>query len=130
MNDHYSQQVSAEQSDVNRSEFAFSNGLSLTFNSDQMSRLAIDAHATLSDRLTGESMCGVYGPTTAVVRDGFSNNRESVRHAVAGTSGIPHQPRYPDYVDYSDRLRSYARWTMSSPDTQSLAAAGFFFTSM
>jgi hypothetical protein len=38
-------------------------------------------------------------------------------------------PRYPDYTDYGQRLKSFARWYKQKPDPTTLCNAGFFFTS-
>jgi hypothetical protein len=37
-------------------------------------------------------------------------------------------PRYPEYVNKHERIRSYARWTHRKPDPNQLSEAGFFFT--
>jgi hypothetical protein len=38
-------------------------------------------------------------------------------------------PRYPEYTDYGQRLKSFARWYKQKPDPTTLCNAGFFFTS-
>lgn len=41
----------------------------------------------------------------------------------------PKQPRYPNFIDFSERLRSFARWWKQNPTPIALCEVGFFYTS-
>ncbi|XP_053396475.1 putative inhibitor of apoptosis [Mercenaria mercenaria] len=111
----FPQQVSSDQASQERSEIAFSNGASFS---------AISAG-------------GGYNFSTGhhVTRNGILNGNRQLESAYAptvGTATVPQRSvrpaRYPDFIDYSQRLQTYARWTRSNPGPVCLCEAGFFFT--
>ncbi|XP_060592057.1 baculoviral IAP repeat-containing protein 8-like [Ruditapes philippinarum] len=107
----FPQQVSIDQDNSERSEIAFSNGTSFPSISKYNPQI-VDRH-TVTDPVTN-------------VQETLSNSipRETLRTTRRPTP----PPRHADYVDYGQRLRSFARWTRSNPDPVCLSEAGFFYT--
>ncbi|XP_045195746.2 baculoviral IAP repeat-containing protein 8-like [Mercenaria mercenaria] len=111
----FPQQVSTDQASQDRSEIAFSNGASFT------SFSTVDGYLLNSEH--------------HVVRNGIldvtGQQQLAYTHSVETSAGTrrPRRPaRHPEYIDYSQRLRSYARWIRLSPGPVCLCEAGFFFT--
>ncbi|XP_053396569.1 baculoviral IAP repeat-containing protein 3-like [Mercenaria mercenaria] len=111
----FPQQVSTDQASRDRSEIAFSNGASFpSFSATDGSFVNTEHH---------------------LVRNGFldatGQQQLAYTHSVETSIATrrPARPaRHPEYIDYSQRLRSYARWIRSSPGPACLCEAGFFFT--
>ncbi|XP_053391903.1 baculoviral IAP repeat-containing protein 7-like [Mercenaria mercenaria] len=116
MNENFPQQVTQEQNDEGRSVFAFSSGLSLPVTSDQASSLAVG----------GNSLSRYHGHNASTGNE--IAHASNLMHFSRNQSNTAQRPRHPDYIEYNDRLRSYARWTHRSPDSSTLSRAGFFFT--
>jgi hypothetical protein len=113
---HYPQQVSDDQSSQGKSEIAFSNGFSyLSIDHENKSPTGND-HLFTENSLRNQLRSRTETPVT-----------NAVHVKPSGRPAVP--PRYQEYADYSERLRSYARWTKNNPDPTSLSKAGFFFTS-
>ncbi|XP_053396579.1 death-associated inhibitor of apoptosis 1-like [Mercenaria mercenaria] len=130
MTDHFSQEVSQEQAGSDRSEFAFSSGLSLRLpvTTDQASRSIVGGHEhALHNGYSGDRL-NEYIEHVHHGRQENGRHVEELRNDRTNISAISTPARHPDYVEYSDRLRTYARWTHRRPDPPSLAGAGFFFT--
>ncbi|XP_053396589.1 baculoviral IAP repeat-containing protein 7-A-like isoform X2 [Mercenaria mercenaria] len=113
--ENFPQQVSEEQSGTERSVFAFSNGLSLAYTTDQASSLAI-----------GESVYRYHRYNAATESE--SSHSSNIRQFTGTPSSTSQRSRHPNYLEYNNRLRSYARWTHRSPDPVTLTKAGFFYT--
>ncbi|XP_053392201.1 uncharacterized protein LOC128554892 isoform X2 [Mercenaria mercenaria] len=111
----YPQQVSTGQASQDRIEIAFSNGASFS------SFSAVDGYLLNSEQnFVRNGILDVTGQRQLTCE----NSTEP-----ATAMRIPTRPaRHPDYIDYSKRLRSYARWTRSTPGPICLCDAGFFFT--
>ncbi|XP_053391904.1 uncharacterized protein LOC128554639, partial [Mercenaria mercenaria] len=116
MTENFPQQVTEEQNDEGRSVFAFSNGQSLPVTSDQASSLAIG----------GNSLSRYHGHNASSGNE--IAHASNLMHFSRNQSNTVQRPRHPDFIEYNDRLRSYARWTRRSPDPNTLSRAGFFFT--
>lgn len=100
----FPEQVSPEQEDESRSVVAFSNGAALSPG---------------------------YSFRSVLDRSRFGNGLYSTDRAERST--VYSRPlglaKYPAFVDYNERLRSYARWTLRKPDPVQLSQSGFFYTS-
>ncbi|XP_060586406.1 baculoviral IAP repeat-containing protein 7-B-like [Ruditapes philippinarum] len=132
MNDrnHYPQQVSDDQASSDRSEFAFSSGASLPANDNSASRYVFGGREHTSHRLNGygENRLNTNVSQAQQSRQGNEVQSSTIRNNISNNPVITRPPRHPDYVDSSERLRSYARWRHRKPDPQTLTNAGFFYT--
>ncbi|XP_053396571.1 baculoviral IAP repeat-containing protein 7-like [Mercenaria mercenaria] len=103
----FPRQVSTDQASEGLSEIAFSNGA--TF----LSMFGVNGHRFVRNGILHEQQQFTY-----------------TRSAETSTAARRQPPpaKHPDYTDYSERLRSYARWSRSNPSPVCLSEAGFFFT--
>ena len=112
----YPQQVSSDQANEGKSEIAFSNGYSYS-SLDTESKIRNGNELLLTD----DDFFRQRLPDSRVAASNVVHTNQSSRPIAP--------PRYEKYRDYSERLRSYARWIQRHPDPTSLSSAGFFFTS-
>ncbi|XP_053396476.1 baculoviral IAP repeat-containing protein 8-like [Mercenaria mercenaria] len=111
----FPRQVSSDQASQERSEIAFSNEASFS---------AISAENGYN-----------FSTGHHVIRNGILNGDRQLESAYTqsvGTTTVPQRSvrpaRYPDYIDYSQRLQTYTRWKRPHPGPVCLCEAGFFFT--
>ncbi|XP_053396575.1 baculoviral IAP repeat-containing protein 8-like [Mercenaria mercenaria] len=108
----FPQQVSVEQAAEDKSDIAFSNGAS--FSPLNVESVSSNNYQQLKRRHVTSGQSLENAPGTNVVATNLHRPTNPSRH--------------PEYTDYSQRLRSYARWTLRNPDSVRLSEAGFFFT--
>ncbi|XP_060584971.1 baculoviral IAP repeat-containing protein 7-B-like [Ruditapes philippinarum] len=102
-------------------EYVFSNGRSISYIQGNNSILR---HPGAGAALTTQAN-QFYRFEHELTRE-ESNTRRNTEQNIRKRFMKP--PRYPEYTDYGQRLKSFARWYKQKPDPTTLCNAGFFFT--
>ena len=114
----FPQQVSSDQASEDRSEIAFSNGASFPTHGNEHVRHP--ENQFFRNEALNLSVADI--------------ERRPLRTYAEETTLPqrlrPQQAKHPQYADYGERLRTFARWSRSNPGPNCLCNAGFFFTSM